>query len=132
MLLLVPFIHHRCVHLGATYIVCVTIVFAAVFEKLYLYKVTYGTGRRSNVRKVSYKVEVMADEALLKKNEEVYGKYLPHEGNRMELHHQGDNVSERGGEGVRSVCVRVGEVCSVDGVVMICISSTSDFALHHV
>ena len=82
--------------LGATYIVCVTIVFAAVFEKLYLYKVTYGTGRRSNVRKVSYKVEVMADEALLKKNEEVYGKYLPHEGNRMELHHQGDNVSGGG------------------------------------
>lgn len=67
--------------------------FAAVFEKLYLYKVTYGTGRHGSVRKVSYKVEVMVDEALLKQDDDIYGKYLPHKGNRLEIHHRGGIVS---------------------------------------
>ena len=59
--------------------------FSAVFEKLYLYKLTYSTERRT-VRKVSYKIEVMVDEALLKQDKNVYGSYRPHRGKRMELH----------------------------------------------
>ena len=67
----------------------------AVFEKLYLYKITYSTGRRNNVAKVSSKVEVMAaEEDLL--TDDIYGSYLPHKGNRMKLHHWDGKVSGGG------------------------------------
>ena len=68
----------------------------AVFEKLYLYKMTYSTGRRKNAPKVSSKVEVMAAEDELLQDDDVYGSYLPHKGNRMKLHHWDGKVSDVG------------------------------------